>query len=289
MRPDDNAINILSTTRATAKMHEFRVAPEDFIALPRNPAMLFALAVGLLGDVAATVANMPEGDAAALRELPVPRGWGETGPSPIDGLRFASVFFDAFLNARLDDTITTEFSLLCASSYYLAGNPGSAAVIIRHMDAPQLQLAGGLGRLVHAILANAFAPIDGEHVHADHTVAILTALGGYMRFESDACDSSRCVRGAAVGRLCERVASRVALCRSRLGHLREQAAQCGTHAVAGRFRPCIPTYGGPRSPSHISRSSFGLPSSVSPPPACCAARRRLSRCRPVLARPALPR
>jgi helicase len=61
MRPDANAINILSTTRATAKMREFRVAPEDFIARPRNPAVLFALAVALLGDVAATLAAAVDG------------------------------------------------------------------------------------------------------------------------------------------------------------------------------------------------------------------------------------
>jgi hypothetical protein len=92
MRPDSNAINILSTTRATAKMHEFRVAPEDFIELRRNPEMLFALAVGLLGDVAAMLANLPEGDlASTMGELPVPPNWGEAGPSSIDGLRFASV------------------------------------------------------------------------------------------------------------------------------------------------------------------------------------------------------
>src|ERR1700730_15525345 len=126
MRPDSNAKNILSTTRATAKMHEFRVAPEDFIALPRNPAMLLALAVGLLGDVAATLANPPEGSVSALvGELPVPPSWGPSGPSSIEGLRFASVFFDAFLNARLDDTITVELSLLCGSAYYLAGDVGS--------------------------------------------------------------------------------------------------------------------------------------------------------------------
>jgi helicase len=149
MRPDRNAENILSTTRATAKMHEFRVAPEDFIALPRDPAMLFTLVVGLLGDVAAAVADEAEDDPGAQpRELPLPRGWGGTGPSPIDGLRFASVFLDAYLNARLDDTITVEFSLLCASSYYLAGNIGSAAVIIRHMEVPDLELAGGLGHLI---------------------------------------------------------------------------------------------------------------------------------------------
>ena len=201
MRPDSNAINILSTTRATAKMHEFRVAPEDFIRLPRNPpAMLFALAVGLLGDVAATIADLPLDEAAPLGELPVPRGWGETGPSPVDGLRFASVFFDAFLNARLDDTVTVELSLLCASAYYLAGNVGSAAVIVRQMHAPELELAGGLGRLVHSILANAFVPIDGEHAHTDHTLAIPMALGGYTRFENDATtvrDACAALRGAA--------------------------------------------------------------------------------------------
>jgi hypothetical protein len=37
-------------------MHEFRVAPEDFITLRRDPTMLFALAVGILGDVAAAIA-----------------------------------------------------------------------------------------------------------------------------------------------------------------------------------------------------------------------------------------
>jgi hypothetical protein len=96
MRPDGNAQNILSTTRATAKMHEFRVAPEDFIALPRDPAMLFALAVGILGDVAATIAGEKHDgvDLGAIASIPVPRGWGERDPAPIDGLRFASIFFD---------------------------------------------------------------------------------------------------------------------------------------------------------------------------------------------------
>jgi helicase len=199
MRPDGNAQNILSTTRATAKMHEFRVAPEDFIALPRDPAMLFALAVGILGDVAATIAGEKHDgvDLGAIASIPVPRGWGERDPAPIDGLRFASIFFDAFLNAQLDDTITAEFSLLCASAYYLAGNVGSATVIIRRMDPPGLNLAGGLGRLVHAILANDLRPIDGEHAHAAATAAVLHALGSYMRFDNDmaavldACDKAR--------------------------------------------------------------------------------------------------
>lgn len=199
MRPDRNAQTILSTTRATAKMHEFRVAPEDFIDLPRDPAILFALAVGILGDVAATIAagNHDGIDLGAIATVPVPRGWGKRDPAPLDGLRFASTFFDAFLNARLDETITPEFSLLCASAYYLAGNVGSATVIIRHMETPSLEVAGGLGRLVHAILSNDFRPINGAHAHGEDTAVVLRALGGYMRFENeatavgDACDKLR--------------------------------------------------------------------------------------------------
>ena len=74
--------------------------------------------------------------------------------NPRDALRFASVFFDAYLNADLDAELTTEFSLLCAAAYYIAGNVGSAAVIVRHMAAPDLDFAGGLGFLVYAILSN---------------------------------------------------------------------------------------------------------------------------------------
>lgn len=195
MRPDANALNILSTTRATAKMHEFRVEPEDFIRLPRDPAILFALAIGILGDVAAAAAGeIRDGtDVPAIDPLPVPSGWGERDPSPQEGLRFASVFFDAFLNARLDETITAEFSLLCASAYYLAGNVGSAAVIVRQMEAPPLELAGGLGSLVHAILANRFEPIDGAHAHVHRTARLLDALGRFFRFEGEAAEvEARC-------------------------------------------------------------------------------------------------
>jgi hypothetical protein len=176
-----------------------RVSPEDFITLRRDPAMLFVLAVGILGDVAATIAGEKSDgvDLGAIASIPVPPGWGERDPPPTDGLRFASIFFDAFLNAQLDDTITAEFSLLCASSYYLAGNVGSATVIIRRMDPPELDLAGGLGRLVYAILANDFRPIDGKHAHVAVTAAVLHALGDYMRFNNDmdavldACDKAR--------------------------------------------------------------------------------------------------
>lgn len=186
MRPEATALTILSTARARAKMHEFRVAPADFNALPRDPAMLFSLAIGILGDVAAAVADTLEGAAIAPAVLPLPLGWAELDEDPQVVLRFASIFFDAYLNAQLDDDLTTEFSLLCAAAYYIAGNVGSATVIVRHMAAPDLDLAGGLGHLIYSILENSFDPIEAPHAHQGVTTALLHALGGYFRFEADA-------------------------------------------------------------------------------------------------------
>lgn len=190
MRPEANAFNVLSTTRATAKMHEFRVAPEDFIVLPRDPAVLFALAIAILGDVAAAVADAQRDGAepAGAVTLPAPFSWGETDPSPQEALRFASLFFDAYLNAQLDKTITTEVSLLCASAYYLGGHVGSAAVIVRNMEAPPPDLAGGLGLLTYAILRNQFTLIEAPHIHAERTERLLAALDGFFRLNGKHTD-----------------------------------------------------------------------------------------------------
>jgi len=186
MRPEATALTILSTARARAKMHEFRVAPADFNALPRDPSLLFSLAIGILGDVAAAVADTLNVAGVAPAALPQPPGWDELDEDPQDVLRFSSVFFDAYLNAQLDADLDTEFSLLCAAAYYIAGNVGSATVIIRHMTEPSLDLAGGLGHLVYSILKNSFAPTEAAHAHQAATTELLQALAGYFNFEAGA-------------------------------------------------------------------------------------------------------
>jgi hypothetical protein len=62
-------------------MHEFRVAPEDFIELYRDPAMPFDLAIGILGEVAATKADHFR-NVENLDEFsphPTPRPWQPLG------------------------------------------------------------------------------------------------------------------------------------------------------------------------------------------------------------------
>ena len=105
---------------------------------------------------------------------------------PRDALRFASIFFDAYLNADLDAVLTSEFSLLCSAAYYIAGNVGSAAVIVRRMAAPDVETAGGLGYLLYTILRNEFVTIKASHPHQAVTSAVLEALARFFRFDDEA-------------------------------------------------------------------------------------------------------
>lgn len=193
MRPEAGAYHVLSTTRAMAKMHEFRVAEEDFISLPRDPAQLFGLAIGLLGDVAAAIAGSNAEQDGAI----VPSGWGGDALSSDEALRFASIFFEAYLEARLETEITAEFSLMCAAAYYLGGSPGSAAVILRRSDPPTTSLANGLARIAYSLLRNDFVPIAGDYPHAQPGGALLSALAQFFRLEGGSekviasCDSLR--------------------------------------------------------------------------------------------------
>jgi hypothetical protein len=72
MRPEAGALRMLSTTRAKAKMFEFRVPLEDHIELPRNPDILFSLAVGILGDAAAAIADRLLGTPSRVSDVQSP-------------------------------------------------------------------------------------------------------------------------------------------------------------------------------------------------------------------------
>lgn len=187
MKPDISAQLVLSTTRATAKMHEFRAAPDDFIALPRNPSVLFGLAVGILGDVAsATSAQLHADINPATIATPVPPAWEDGDPTPENALRFASLFFDAYVAARLEESISSEVSLLCASAYYLSRSVGSAAVVTRNMEAPPIELAGGLARLVYLVLSNDFGDLSEPAPYGESIVEVLRALRAYFSLDGSA-------------------------------------------------------------------------------------------------------
>ena len=53
MKPENKSQILLKITRSKAKMYEYNVPEEDHIEIRKDPATLFTLAVGLLGDLTA--------------------------------------------------------------------------------------------------------------------------------------------------------------------------------------------------------------------------------------------
>ena len=109
MKPEFNSRRLFGITRSKGKMYELNLAEELHIAVPENsePRELFLLAVGTLGDVAATLSDAEDVDA------PLPQ-------AATEDLSFSASFFDAFLESRFDSEISRDTALLAASAYYLA-------------------------------------------------------------------------------------------------------------------------------------------------------------------------
>lgn len=187
MRPEREAKRTLSTVRATAKMHEFRVAPEDFIELARDPKALFTLAVGLLGDVAAAIAEefLTSGSFSPEVGGEEPETWAGEDLTARAGAQFAASFFDAYLSSRLNEALSVEFSLLCAAAYYLSDSPGNAAVVVKHSEAPDADLGGGLALLAYKILSGDFEWGETDAYWDDEASELLAALQAFYDLEND--------------------------------------------------------------------------------------------------------
>lgn len=188
MRPERESRLILAAVKARAKMHEFRAAEEDYVPFRRAPETLFPLAVGILHDAACAIAdrfiNPEEGPV-------IPTTWEEDDGSIGQMVRFSASFFDAFLESQLDAELTTEFSLLCAASYYLADSVGSAVVVANRSEAPPPELGHGLARVAWHILRSDVGPIDSASQHTDFGNRLLIVLTRHFDLEADAEEEMR--------------------------------------------------------------------------------------------------
>lgn len=157
MKPEQQSQRLLSITRSKAKMYEYSVPEEDHIQIYRDPASLFSVSIGLLGDLAAQI-NSGDLNGVNLSELR-------------ENLRFSAHFFDAYLHSKLNDSIESYLLLLGASSYYLCDLPGSSIVLAKAIGQNQLDVDGaGLEILLLWILTL----IDSKNQIAD----ILPVLDG---------------------------------------------------------------------------------------------------------------
>lgn len=120
MRPEKKSQLLLGVTRSKAKMIEYGVPEEHHIKIIQDPAKLFTITIGLLGDLAAAT-NREEPDPDSLAELKT-------------NLLFSARFFDSYLQSKLNETLDPYLVLLGSASYYLCDLPGSASVLAKRID-----------------------------------------------------------------------------------------------------------------------------------------------------------
>ncbi|WP_439531123.1 DEAD/DEAH box helicase [Marinobacter adhaerens] len=130
MRPERKSQLLLGVTRSKAKMLEYSIPAEHHIRITQDPAELFPLSIGMLGDLA-SVLNRQELDLELVTELK-------------DSLLFSARFFDSFLQSKLNQPLNPYLLLVGSASYYLCDLPGSASVLAWEVDEdfPDLDACG---------------------------------------------------------------------------------------------------------------------------------------------------
>lgn len=149
-------------------MYEYDVPEEHHIDLTHPPEILFSLAVGLLGDAAAVIADM---SPDATREV-----------TPPDSLTFAGTYFDAYMQSRLENFAEAEFPILASACFYLADNPGSSKVLANQADEPESNLGSGLALLTYKLLRSDYSELP-DCAYQGAANALLAELSAYLSGE----------------------------------------------------------------------------------------------------------
>lgn len=128
MKPEQESRRLLNITRSKAKMLEFSIPEKDHLKLKQDPARLFPISIGMLGELASTI-NRGEPPQEIISELK-------------ENLLFSAHFFDSYFQSELNKTLDAYLVLLGSASYYLCDLPGSASVLVKHIDTLSLDLDG---------------------------------------------------------------------------------------------------------------------------------------------------
>ena len=149
MRPEQKSQLLLGVTRSKAKMLEYGVPEEHHIKITQDPARLFTISIGLLGDLAAAI-NRDEHHLDSLSELRT-------------NLLFSARFFDSYLQSKLNEALDPYLVLLGSASYYLCDLPGSASVLAKRIggDCPDLNGEGLEDLLLWLLQAHLGTYFDG--------------------------------------------------------------------------------------------------------------------------------
>lgn len=155
MKHEAKADHAASITRAKGKMFEYHVPSSDHIRVPDGLVVeeLFPLAVGSIADFAAeTVAKTLGLDLARV--------------TTAAEVKFAAIALGAYVDAKLNDTVSPDLLLLSAAGYYLCDMPGNSLVQRRALGEfaerlPQVEAAIALGWVLGSPWNSAVPEVGG--------------------------------------------------------------------------------------------------------------------------------
>lgn len=146
-------------------MYEYNVPDELHTELTTHPSRLMSLAIGMLGDYAANICDIPISVRLDRQDQS-------------SDLNFPAYYFDAYYQARLGTTIQPYIKLLGSASYYLSNLPGGALVLIKDIESNGFDLdASGFEHLIFSILRG---DADIITVNASRFETELTELNGNL-------------------------------------------------------------------------------------------------------------
>lgn len=133
---------LLKQTRSKAKMYEYSVPDELHITVEDNANELLLIAIAAIGNISAQVLH----ESNPYRIIPADKK---------EELEFASHYFDAFLQSKLEPCYPQYYLVLGAVAYYLCDYAGSAKVMANMIDTNELSLGcGGIETVLALLLQN---------------------------------------------------------------------------------------------------------------------------------------
>lgn len=150
MKPEIQSKLLLGVTRSKAKMHEYSIPEEHHIKITQDPAKLFTISIGMLGDYASAF-NQEEPHSDSLAGLK-------------SNLLFSARFFDSYLQSKLNVDLDPYLVLLGSASYYLCDLPGSSSVLAKFIDGdcPDLDGKSLEDLLLWMLQADLRTTLDGD-------------------------------------------------------------------------------------------------------------------------------
>ena len=135
-----NSKYLLKQTRSKAKMYEYSVPSELHIDVEDNVNELLLIAIAAIGNISAEVLN----DSNPYRIIPADKK---------ANLEFASHYFDAFLQSKIEPCYPQYYLLLGSIAYYLCDYAGSAKVMANMITINELDLGcGGIEKVLAMLL-----------------------------------------------------------------------------------------------------------------------------------------